>query len=138
MVFFFGSGLIGLILFIPMLILFLNPKWVAKKRAQGTDVMLIAMWSIFALDVLVGSIIFVAIQGGLLIWYYHQRKQAAQNEPQLCTNCHKPFDLHAVTGSGIYCPTTGHVTAPQPPSPAPPVDSSADTYRPDNTGAGGN
>lgn len=67
MVFFFGSGLLGLILLIPMLLIMFSKS--------GAKYILPMMWVILILDLLCGSILFALIQGGLLGWYYHQRRQ---------------------------------------------------------------
>ena len=44
----------------------------------GAKYVLPMMWIILVADLLFGSILFALIQGGLLAWYYHQRRQLAR------------------------------------------------------------
>lgn len=68
--FFFGSGILGLILLIPMLfVMFSNNGW---------RYMIPMMWVILGVDLLFGSFLFAAIQGALLWYAYHHRRQLSQ------------------------------------------------------------
>jgi Protein of unknown function (DUF2510) len=81
-VIFFGSGPLSLLLAIPLLLVFLNPKFVASQRVRGgVDWWLVVMIGLLAVDILAGSLIFAAIQGGLLWWYLRQRSAAGPALP---------------------------------------------------------
>jgi Protein of unknown function (DUF2510) len=84
---FIGFGPVGLILMIPALILMFNQNWASRVQARhGVDVWLIFMIFILVVDILVGGLIFAAIQGALIIAHVtrrnNARRMAQQPQPQ--------------------------------------------------------
>ena len=56
----------------------LIPMLFVMFSKSGQRYVLPLMWGLLVLDLLIGSFLFALIQGGLLAWYYHQRRQLAR------------------------------------------------------------